>query len=94
MLAWAAFEAMGRRLIPEELQHRQTPGRLVQILSSKGYVTPSEADRLRFLAEKRNRFGHGDFGVRVTKSDIDAMLDILEAISKLMGRRKSNGTSH
>ena len=47
LLGWASFEAAGRALMVEEFRKPQTPGRLVELLAGAGYLTPTEADRLR-----------------------------------------------
>jgi uncharacterized protein YutE (UPF0331/DUF86 family) len=80
LLAWATFEAAARASMPNEFQRPQTPGRLVEILAREGYVTPSEADLLRSLAEKRNRLIHGDLHVSVTAEEIEKFTEVLDAL--------------
>ncbi|MGR8953464.1 MAG: hypothetical protein ACU83V_13785, partial [Gammaproteobacteria bacterium] len=71
LLSWATLEAIGRILLPKQFERAQTPGRLVQVLASEGYITPSEADNLRQLVGKRNKFVHGELKTRINKSDVD-----------------------
>ncbi len=70
LLAWATFEALARALLPDEFQRAQTPGRLVTILAKNGYITPSEADLLRVLADKRNRLIHGELQTHASKTEL------------------------
>ena len=76
------------------LQFPQTPARLTQVLSNHGFITPSEADKLRSLAQKRNKVAHGDFTLRVTKSDIENMLDTLTTTLRMFEKRPVNGKAN
>lgn len=80
LLAWATFEALGRALLAEQLGRPQTPGRLVQTLAHEGYLTPSEADKLRALAAKRNRLIHGELGVSVSDDELQDFVSILATL--------------
>ena len=80
LLAWSAIEAVARSLLRDRMGRPQTPGRLIQELASDGYLTPTEADRLRTLIEKRNRLAHGDLRVCVTSQEIDEMSAILDTL--------------
>ena len=80
LLAWATLEAVGRRVLPEQLKRPQTPGRLVEVMASEGLVTPDEADLLRRLAEKRNRLIHGDLGTDIEAPDVIEFADMLESL--------------
>ena len=86
LLAWAAFEAIARALSTAQFKRPQTPGRLVEVLATEGFLTPTEADRLRQLAEKRNRFVHGELQVRVTKVELQAFARTLENLLEMIGR--------
>jgi uncharacterized protein YutE (UPF0331/DUF86 family) len=70
-------------LLPGRFERPQTPGRLVQVLASEGYVTPSEADKLRGLAEKRNKLVHGELRTRISEADVAQMTDILSTLKKI-----------
>jgi len=80
LIAWATFEALARALVPSQFALAQTPGRLVQVLAGEGYITPTEADQLRTLADKRNRLIHGELQVRVSEAELDSFAVILETI--------------
>jgi hypothetical protein len=82
LLCWATFEAIGRRLMHEQLSRPQTPGRLVQVLASEGYVTPEEADFLRSSATTRNSLIHGELSARASSTDVKAFLGILESLAE------------
>lgn len=83
LLAWATFEATGRALAPKSFQRPQTPSRLIQALASDGYITPTEADQLRTLAEKRNKLIHGDFGIRLSKAAVMRLVNVLHSMIEL-----------
>jgi hypothetical protein len=80
LLGWASFEAAGRALLTEQFRKPQTPGRLVDVLAGDGYLTPSEADRLRALAKKRNAFIHGEFGADITAADVVQIIGVLKTL--------------
>ena len=80
LLAWATLEAAGRAIATGEFARPQTPGRLVQILGRDGHLTPSEADAIRDLSEKRNRLVHGQLDEAVELGDVDRILVAVEEI--------------
>src|SRR5262249_2293446 len=86
MVAWATFEAMGRAVTPHHFKVPQTPGRLVQMLAGEGHLTPTEADDLRLLAEKRNNFIHGGLKTQVTKPEIDGFIAVLQTLMKTVSK--------
>ena len=86
LLAWAAFEAIARALSTARFGRPQTPGRLVQVLAEEGFLTPTEADRLRQLADKRNRLIHGDLQVRATKAELEAFARTLGNLLEMIGK--------
>jgi hypothetical protein len=82
LVGWASLEAAARRLITAQFSKPQTPGRLVDVLAEAGYVTPSEADRLRELVKLRNAYIHGDLSAVVTKEDVQQMISILQTVNE------------
>lgn len=82
LLGWATFEALGRALMTDAFLRPQTPGRLVQVLSAAGHVTPSEADELRRLADKRNSFVHGGLATPVSIGEVERFIDILVSLKR------------
>jgi uncharacterized protein YutE (UPF0331/DUF86 family) len=83
LMAWSTFEAIARITMPSDFERPQSPGRLVQLLAQEGYVTPSEADILRRLAEKRNVLIHGNIQTDVTKADVEGLTQILRKLIEL-----------
>ncbi len=84
LLAWATFEALARAILTSQFARPQTPGRIVQVLAGEGYLTPTEADLLRTLAEKRNKLIHGELQVHVSKRELGNFLAVLETMLDLM----------
>jgi len=81
LLAWATFEAEGRASIEGKFDRPQIPTRLVEVLSQEGFLTPTDADRVRGLANKRNRLIHGDLGVEITRDDLQQLVDVLRQLA-------------
>lgn len=81
LTSWATLEAIGRTLMAKEFRRPQTPGRLIQVLATEGYITPDEADELREFAEMRNRFVHGELSVAVTRPQIESFVKILSSLA-------------
>ena len=86
LLAWATLEAIGRLLALGQFQRPQTPGRLVQVLASEGYLTPNEADELRLLADKRNKVVHGELQTRISRSEVNRFADVLTMMVRMIGK--------
>jgi REase_AHJR-like len=84
LMEWATLEALGRALLPEKFARPQTPGRLVEVLAADGYVTPSEADRLRQLAVARNQLIHGGLRVKIVSRDIMGFAAILKTLLQIL----------
>jgi len=81
LLAWATFEAEGRASIAGKFDRPQTPGRLVQVLSQEGLLTPTEADRMRTLSEQRSQLIHGDLGTEIKSEDLLWLVAILRRMA-------------
>jgi uncharacterized protein YutE (UPF0331/DUF86 family) len=81
LMCWAAFEAIGRKLMANEFSRPQTPGRLIQALAKEGHVTPDEADILRQMADLRNRFIHGELTAAASRTDVEAFMNILSSLA-------------
>lgn len=89
LVAWATFEALARAMRTSQFERPQTPGRIVQALASDGVLTPTEADLLRALAQKRNRFIHGELQVRVSAAELKQFAAVLESMIKRAPLRKA-----
>jgi hypothetical protein len=90
LLGWASFEAASRKLLVEQFRKPQTPGRLVDVLASGGYLTPSEADRLRALAKKRNAFVHGELGAEISMEDVRQLIAVLKTMLEMIDKGSHN----
>ena len=80
LMAWAAFEATGRAILPDRFERPQTPSRLIEVLASEGYITPTEADHVRRLAESRNRLVHGGLDTAVPEAELRGFVEILQTL--------------
>jgi uncharacterized protein YutE (UPF0331/DUF86 family) len=83
LIAWATFEALGRTLSPDEFARPQTPRRLIELLASDGFITPSEADVLRSLADIRNQLVHGQLNQTVDLIKLSKFVDFLKTLSQM-----------
>jgi uncharacterized protein YutE (UPF0331/DUF86 family) len=82
LIGWATFEAICRALLPESFARPQTPGRLLEVISSEGYVSPDESDRLRILARLRNDFIHGNLDIPMDRQEIVFFLGVLARLER------------
>jgi uncharacterized protein YutE (UPF0331/DUF86 family) len=89
VMAWAAFEAVGRALLPHQFQRPQTPARLVEVLGSEGYITPEEADKLRLASAVRNAVVHGQLDSTVDKEMLETFVAVLKTLVKLLPPQKA-----
>jgi uncharacterized protein YutE (UPF0331/DUF86 family) len=80
LIGWATFEAICRALMPGSFKFPQTPARLVEVISSEGYITPDEADRIRFLAQARNGFIHGNLDIPMDTEEIAFFIELLSKL--------------
>jgi uncharacterized protein YutE (UPF0331/DUF86 family) len=77
LLGWGTFEAIARATFPQQFERPQTPRRIIEILANQGNLTPTEADALRILAEKRNKLIHGDLNQIASKIELDMFISVL-----------------
>jgi REase_AHJR-like len=80
LLCWATFEAIARALMPQQLARPQSATRLVEIVAGEGIITPTEADRLRLLAAKRNSLAHGDLQTPISTDELNDFASILDTL--------------
>jgi uncharacterized protein YutE (UPF0331/DUF86 family) len=81
IMAWAALEALGRALLPDQLGRPQTPARLIEVLASVGHLTPQEADALRAAISIRNAAVHGGLDPVVDDKLLDQFIAVLETLA-------------
>lgn len=82
LLAWATLEAEGRASIKGRFDRPQMPGRLVEVLSQEGLLTPTDADLMRALSKKRNRLVHGDLGADISHEDLQWLVGVLRRLTE------------
>ncbi|MGC1562681.1 MAG: hypothetical protein WA820_22915, partial [Bradyrhizobium sp.] len=85
LIAWATFEAIGRKLMPKEFARPQSPGRLVEVLAQEGHITPDEGDVLRQLVDMRNRFIHGELAIAISRPQVESFVKILSSLANNIG---------
>jgi uncharacterized protein YutE (UPF0331/DUF86 family) len=90
LMAWATFEAIGRKLMPKEFARPQSPGRLIQILAKEGHITPDEGDVLRQLVDMRNRFIHGELTIAISQIQVESFVRILSSLANNIGVSEAN----
>jgi len=81
LMCWATFEAIGRSLFPRRFTRPQTPERLVEVLATDGYLLPTEADRLRYLAKIRNKLAHGELDLPIELADLETFNTVLQTLA-------------
>jgi hypothetical protein len=80
LMCWACLEALARALDPKSFGRPQTPGRIVERFASFAYIGASEAEFLRTMAQKRNKFVHGQLSTPVSQVEIEKFISILENV--------------
>ncbi len=83
IMAWAALEAAGRALLPQDLARPQPANKLIEVLASEGVVTPTEADSLRKAISLRNAATHGHFAVPITEQEVEQVVAAASLITGL-----------
>ncbi len=84
MMAWATLEAIGRKLVPDELSRAQPAERLVEVLAARGLITPNEADLLRRAEKLRNAIAHGDLDAPVSGEQVRELTVRLHTLADLL----------
>lgn len=82
IMGWSILEGIARALLGDQLERPQPAAQLLEVLASQGFFTPSEADRLRPLAELRNKVAHGGLDVRIDSGQLDALLSAIHRLAK------------
>ena len=83
IFGFAVLEAITRVAFGKRFSKEQTPGSVVELLAFEGYVSPSQADKIRALIKKRNRLVHGDLEVRATANDVEAFVQLIDEVWQL-----------
>jgi uncharacterized protein YutE (UPF0331/DUF86 family) len=75
----------------EKFEKPQTPGRLIGLLASEGYLTPSEADRRRELAKARNALIHGELATQISNDEVRNFSAILTNLAGMIAGATEQG---
>lgn len=81
LLCWATLEAVGRRLLPSELEKPQTPARLVEHLAAQGHLSRAEVSTLKSWAQIRNKLVHGDLDLDVSELETRKFFEIIARVN-------------
>lgn len=82
--AWSILEALARGLYPEDTRFSSRPLSTMQVverLAMDGEIDAEQASRLRMLSPLRNAAAHGDLDVKISGTDVQYLLDVVETIS-------------
>lgn len=92
LLAWSLLEAVVRRLEPEKAATGLSPGSMIELLLSLGYLVQSEASTLRASGQLRNAIAHGDLSVPGPAAvEVYRLLNVVEALVALLNRQEAPG---
>ncbi len=91
VIGWSLLEAATRAALPQQAGQALTPATTVELLASLGYITQSQAARLRQTGKQRNLLVHGDMGVTVASSTVEELLSTVES---LLDALASNNTAN
>jgi uncharacterized protein YutE (UPF0331/DUF86 family) len=83
LLCWATLEAVGRRLLPSELEKPQSPARLVEYLAAQGHLSRTEVSTLKSWAQTRNKLVHGDLDLEVSELETRKFSEIITRVNSL-----------
>ncbi len=83
LLCWATLEAVGRRLLPSELEKPQSPARLVEHLAAQGHLARAEVSTLKSWAQTRNKLVHGDLDLDISELETRKFSEIITRVSSL-----------
>lgn len=81
LLCWATLEAVGRRLLPSELEKPQTPARLVEHLAAQGHLSRAEVSNLKNWAQIRNKLVHGDLDLDIPELETRQFSEIIARVN-------------
>jgi uncharacterized protein YutE (UPF0331/DUF86 family) len=84
LLGWSALEAVARRTNHERLSQPQRPGSVLEMLAFEGYVSPSQADRVRPLVGQRNRLIHGDLAIEPGRDHVEDFISVIDDVRQMV----------
>jgi len=89
LLAWSLLEAAVRGLEPEGGQPALSPGALIELAVSLGYLSQDDGEALRHNARRRNAIAHGDLSAPATA---DEVADVLDRVARLVEAMRERGS--
>ena len=75
LLAWAGLEAAVRRREPDLADRGLTPGTLIDLVASQGYVRQDQARALMRLGQVRDRLAHGQVDIVPPQAAVEMIID-------------------
>lgn len=87
MMGWSIFESVARAILQDQLERPQPPAQLLEILASQGFLTPTDADRLRVIAGIRNQVAHGGLDVRVSPEQLEALTAAIHSLVRRLEKK-------
>ena len=89
LLAWGVFEALARRLRPEEFHPPQSPGRVIQILTAAGELSSQDEMFLRHLVPARNSIIHGELATAISAAEVREFIGILGVLRRRLNQAET-----
>lgn len=80
LLAWAALEALGRKLHPDLASRGVSSGSLIDLLVSQGDLEQRDQGELRELGRTRNRIAHGQLDLIPPPADVLRLVQIARSL--------------
>ena len=80
LLAWAAFESLGRLIEPRLGEFTLGAMALVDLLVGNGHISQQDGQILRTLAATRNKLAHGELEAALTADDVRTLVDLAERL--------------
>ena len=85
IMAWSILEAAARALVPDRTDRSLTPGSIVELLTSLGYMTQPQADKLHDAARARNLIVHGDVTLDIDPVELHDVMEVVEDVIRQHG---------
>jgi len=87
LIGWAALEAATRILEPDQASEGLSPGSLVELLVSMGYIEQGKLADLWRLGDMRDAIVHGQIDLEPGPEDIRRLLDLVDEVMTVLEQR-------
>ena len=87
LLAWSLLEAAVRALKPESAQPALSPGSMIELAVSLGYLSQADGEALRHSARRTNAIAHGDLSSPATTEEVAEVLDRVATLAAALRER-------